>query len=162
MKWVPEESTRDLPERIRTYFVEEASHLLYDLENHTQQIVLVPIDNPPVHQRQKRRSETCGNPEWYSQLHRNILHFRRNWTKKALSRIINGLDKKLDITNTRYTFDTLFRSVILDRLVQGYQEEDVLIPHNQEVKEYFEAELGYFKAKNPALKTSKNLESVPF
>ncbi|HLD00559.1 MAG TPA: hypothetical protein VJC39_02340 [Candidatus Nanoarchaeia archaeon] len=119
--WNQYKSLSYLPEPIQGYFVDEANILYYDLQDNKLKIVLVPASDPHYPGHKVRAAETL-NPEWYSRLYSQIPYFQRNRSLRALERIIKKednafSDKNCGCVSYKYNYDSIYRKLILDRLM---------------------------------------------
>ena len=130
MLWTPCLPISNLPENIRTFFIQRAGFLLNDLELNVYSSILVPIKNSKIWSGQLKREVVTRNPYWYSKFYwENTPHkvmksgkkirlsnkqfIWRGHVKSALNRIVESKD----IANKRY--HTLLRDLVLNHLLNG-------------------------------------------
>ncbi len=93
------------------------------------------------------RAAECHNPGWYSDLyweHDPRPGLKRDRCERALDRLRQGEDQPY--WNSRmygavphlYSYDTLFRTAILQRLLHGYEHQGRPIEPVPEVRDFFE------------------------
>ena len=138
--WNSKNSTRELPEDIRRYFIEEAKFLHSNLKQNKLSVSL--IDAP--YQRFEGHKITIVNvinPESYSSMYQRYFHFRRDRSLNALERLRKSEDNPFRINP--YKYDMRFREEIFERLIEGYETEYsdggriLRIFPNDEVREFF-------------------------
>ena len=134
MCWSFKQSIKQLPDLLQDFFVEEAEILLIDLETNRLEISLAVAPEPKF-EGHKIRVVDNKNPYWYSNLYWDYYHFRRDRSVKALNRIKNKKDGNHG--KTRYKYDCIYRELILERLINGYQEETYEVPPNNKVRFFF-------------------------
>ena len=132
--WTPDEPISKLPEIIRGHFQEYAYFLRNNLEKNKLQVILTPAPEPK-HQCHKIRVVETQNPSWYRELYHETPNFRRDRSLNSLERIINLKDQKFYIGP--YKYDSIYRSLIKNILVEGYQFEEFLVPRNEDVYDFF-------------------------
>ncbi len=136
--WAPEKRLSYLPDSIREFFIQESKFLYEELSSKRLSVVLTPA---PVqtHHDHKIRVADSHNPEWYSHLYSLHNRGKRKLFEKALERIVNGLDRDLDIRTPKYKYqyDTAFRDLIYHRLTEGYSYENSIVFPNNEVRAFF-------------------------
>lgn len=135
-----------LPKEINAIFREEASFLHADLLEHKLRVILIPAPEPQ-HYDHKIRVVEIANPQWYSKLYNQFVHFRRDRSLRALERLADGEDKaftdsRCGIVAYKFHYDTLYRKLIFERLTEGYEDYygNILaghVPANSMVREYF-------------------------
>lgn len=137
--WTPKDPILLLPEKIRSYYVQEAKFLIDDLTANKLKVVLVPAPEPKFQGRKIRVVES-QNPEWYRELYLLHNYFRRDSSFRALERIVSQEDKPY--RSGRYKYDFIYRALITKRLTKGYSVEGCEVPPNEEVKGFLEGILG--------------------
>ncbi|NCC70832.1 hypothetical protein EOM09_04570 [bacterium] len=140
MIWSPKKEIAKLPEEIKPYYLSEAEYLFEDLRNNKLKIVLIPAPRK-IHQMHMIRVLENPNPFWYKELYSSNNHFRRDRSIKSLIRIIEKKDK--EFKNIKYKYDFVYRELIHDRLINGFDDEkgNKIYPNNK-VKYFFE-EISY-------------------
>ena len=137
MVWSVEKSVGELPEIIAKEFRSEAKGLLRELEENKLSIGLIPAPEPK-HSSHMIRVVLQNNPYWYRNLYDDYWHFRRDRSIKALKRLAEGNDKEYSgrkgAVKSYFKYDKIYREFILDRLVNGYFEEDGMeIPPSKKI-----------------------------
>ena len=151
LKWNPKQPIIFLPEGIRGYYVQEANFLINDLQEHKLKIVLAEAPEPKF-EGHKIRVVESRNPEWYSKLYHSYDYFRRDRSLRALERIASQQDGYY--MNGPYKYDFIYRTLITERLIEGYSVEGCEVPPNEKVKRILEdilekSFLDYFGLTNP-------------
>ena len=82
-----------IPKPIQNLFVEDARFLYGDLSANKLHIVLIPAPEP-MHVGHRIRKVEIANPDWYSKLYHQYVHFRRDRSLKALERIIKKVRQR--------------------------------------------------------------------
>lgn len=123
--WGPEHATADLPRRIMRHFQHHAIHILDELEDSGVELMPAPEPRHTGHMIRVSR-----NPQWYRDIYHSREHFRKDRSIDALLRIGDGTDHPLfPRRGMENHYDTLYRALILDRLLLGYQtDNDVFAP----------------------------------
>lgn len=127
MGWCIEKAVSELPDKLAEEFREEAKGLLKELEENRLTVVLIPAPEPK-HISHMIRAVENNNPHWYRELYHSHWNFRRDRSIKALKRLAEGNDKEYSgrkgAVKSYFKYDKIYREFILDRLVNGYFEED--------------------------------------
>jgi hypothetical protein len=142
MSWSIDKSVSELPDKIAKEFRSEAKGLLKELEDNKLQIGLVPAPEPK-HSSHMIRVVLQSNPFWYSNLYQDYWNFRRDRSLKALKRLAEGKDMPYSgekgAVQCYFRYDKIYREFILDRLVNGYFEEDGMeIPPSKKIRKALE------------------------
>ena len=138
--WTPKNPTREIPTDIRKYFIEEAKFLHSDLKQNKLSVVLVPAPYERF-EGHKIRVVNSRNPEWYSEMHGQYSHFRRDRSLRALNRLRSAEDNPFQINPWKY--DMRYRELIFERLVEGYEAEYCFggriffVSPNDKLREFF-------------------------
>ena len=135
MGWNPNLPISYINEKIRPYFLEDATYLLDQLVNNRLAVVLTPALKQQFSGHMVRSVEN-ENPKWYKKLFRDYDNFRRDLSISSLERIKYGRDQHFK--GSSYKYDSIYRELILQRLTEGYEEMGQEIPPNEEVCSYFE------------------------
>lgn len=132
--WDINQPIKMLPREIRRYYAEDADYLYKDLKSNYLEVILIPapMPNHPTH---KVRAVQNRNPEWYRELYWSIKHFRRDLSLRALDRIRKEEDGTYKVSPFKY--DSRYRELIHERLIEGYMENGCEMPPNNIVREFF-------------------------
>ncbi len=150
MTWGPEQPIKYLPEAIQELYIEEARVLERILKENQLTVLLYPAPRLAFY-GQKIRVPVRSNPDWFRQLREIYPHFRRNRSLRALKRI---QDKKDHPTSgVKYNYQEIYRSMITQRLLEGYVEDECPIPPNRMVKKFFTNGKSKTKGKNKSKKS---------
>ena len=139
MVWGPEKPVKELPDYIREAFLDEAQALYHDLKHNRLTVILVPAPDPR-HSGHMIRAVESENPSWYRDLYHAAAHFRRDRSMAALDRIRKGQDSALgSVKNFQdsFRYDFLYRDVIMQRLVIGYDVEEHTVRPDPKIKWFF-------------------------
>lgn len=147
MKWGVNRPINYLPDSIREIFIRHAGCLLKELESRRLEVLLIPAPDPKFEGHKIRVAEN-SNPDWYQELYHSYRHFRRDRSKKALSRIKSLNDGKF--IKGRYKYDSIYRELIFNRLTKGYIQDNYDIEPDDECRNFFK------KAKLEDLLDTKN------
>lgn len=135
MGWDPLQPVKRLPKNVQNYFVGEATYLLHDLRQNRLEVILIPAPEPKHHSH-KIRAVQHTNPMWYRELYHRHTHFRRDRSVAALERICQGDDRVPQEHPKKYQYDVIYRALILERLMDGYYQENNFIPPHPHVCRY--------------------------
>lgn len=139
-KWSPSKPVSLLPAHIRDYFVDRAELLYDELYSRKLTVVLAPAPEPR-HAGHMVRVVEETNPNWYSDLYCENVGFRRDLSLRSLDRIRFGVDmasgSSRGCVGNMYRYDEIYRTLILDQLINGFVFDWYrLVPEN-EVREFF-------------------------
>ncbi len=130
-----------LPDSIAARFQEEAQFLQSELETHVCESMLILQEEN--HQGYNRRRVMLSiNTSWYSELYRSHSHFRRDRSLKALHQIGEKTDNEyFEVDNNpvrfRYSYQTVYRQFIYDRLIYGFITEEGFVAPDINVCRFF-------------------------
>ncbi|MBI4158806.1 hypothetical protein HY500_00940 [Candidatus Woesearchaeota archaeon] len=143
--WSSEYSIGFLPREIRNSFRGCADLLYHNLRSNHLEVILVPA---PVSKYQDHmiRVAVSQNPVWYRELNRTRHSpVRRPHSLRALDRIRNVRDPELSLKpkgaiTQNYAYVTLYREIIFEMLVFGYEENGLYVPSEPRVQGFFGVE----------------------
>ena len=143
--WVPEQRLISLPKRIRGCFSEHADYLFNDLRENRLEVVLIPASEPKFSGHKIRAVEN-RNPVWYRKLYAQYSHFRRDRSLRSLERLKSLLDRdytgnRRGFIQTPYSYDFVYRTLIQERLIEGFVSIEGKNSPNDYVREYFGLEI---------------------
>lgn len=128
--WEPSEPVAHAPEQLQTAIRAEAAYLLQELRERYLSVVLIPAPEPQYCEH-KIRSVEQKNPQWYRDLWHSHAYRRRGkkWRTKVDStikrtRVQRALEHIICGTDLSFPCQALLRSVILQRLREGYESEE--------------------------------------
>jgi len=137
--WKPNEPISGLPDSIKKEFVEEARFLLKELKQRNLEVILIPAPKPRFEEHMIR-AVTNTNPAWYRKLYKIHPSLERKNVVQALERISKSKDGMCyeHCYHAWFTYDTVFREMIKERLVEGHESDDhPYMPPNKRVRRYF-------------------------
>lgn len=142
MLWSVEYPINLLPEDVNVLFRSEANFLYNNLLNNGLIVVLLPAPDPKYVGHMVRYT-VSKNPEWYSTLYTHYQNLKRHRSLRALDRIRNQNDQQLtkvpkSAVHTWWTYDTLYRGFILERLAYGYNEYGLFVPPEKKIQDFFQ------------------------
>lgn len=107
---------------IAELFQVHAGALLFELQEHYLNVVLVPAPDPKFIGHKIRATDN-HNPTWYRELYEDQ-RIRRRFVARSLERISTGADLAFDgRAHTRSSrYDSLLRSIILKHMLEGHEE----------------------------------------
>lgn len=134
MDWYPTQPIATLPERIQSYFQQEAELLHNELFTNKLEVILMPAPAPHFDSH-KIRVAICHNPPWYSAFYHAYDYFRRDRSLRALYSIVEKKDRQSN--GNSYKYQRIYRGFIFQRLIGEYNEQGYWYPANLEVCRYF-------------------------
>ena len=138
--WEADKPISELPDSVRDEFAAEAKYLLDELGRRRLEVILIPAPEPR-HIGHKIRSVENTNPPWYRELFRTHPSVERKNVVKALERISQLKDGTCyqHCYHAWYTYDMTLREIIQKRLVDGYEDGEIIdyVPANKKVRRYF-------------------------
>jgi hypothetical protein len=132
MMWTPEHPSRELPRSIRKFFHREAYNIQDELEAGGVELVPAPEPKHACHMIRVSR-----NPDWYRDMYWSRDHFRRDRSLAALQRIRKSLDEPTLVRRIQNHYDTVYRALIQDRLLLGYDIGTGVIAPEPDVQHFF-------------------------
>lgn len=107
-------------------FREHAGYLCSSLKNNNLIVQLAPA-NPKKFRGHKIRQAISHPPPWYSDLYHS-LSIKREGSYKSLERIIANKDEPYDSVRHRYWYDLVYREVIHNQLLHGFESIHGKVP----------------------------------
>lgn len=160
MDWSPDRPINELSENIRRFYIENAKFLYNDLKSNRLEVILIPAPKP-MHRSHMIRAVQNQNPEWYRDLYWSIPHFRRDRSLRALDRIRKQEDRLFRVLPFKY--DSIYRELIHNRLIEGFRENGYVTPPNNEVRKYFGFRTNFYRTIRPEeIEYINYLDCVPF
>lgn len=146
LKWDPKESINNLPETLKQIFISEAKILKKDLDDFGLHVILMPAPDPGFDSHSIRVSVN-QNPPWFSEFFQSGQRLRRDRSIRSLNKIINNRDvsngqhiDKIKIKCNKAvteSYETIYRKLILKRLMEGYNFHGHEVPPSIRFTEYY-------------------------
>jgi len=99
--------------------------------------VLIPAPKQR-HFDHKIRIAIHENPKWYKEVYAAHGRIRRYLILPSLNRIAQGQDRNFSPKDHKYTYDSLFRSFIFERLTGGCEDLMDYLHPNKEICSFFQ------------------------
>ena len=117
---------RDLSSYIKSRVLAEVGKMKQDLDINGLHVILVPAPEPR-YSGHRIRVVHCRNPKWYREIY-GELEVKRDRIISSLNRILN------ETPSNKSSYDYMFLQIAKDRLLEGYEDESVWIPHDNYVR----------------------------